>query len=117
MKPSFPEKNLSSGQLGKATSSIRVSRYFVFTDIELFSLIFCVALDIVEYAAAVLMLPVVGDLFDVVGILVSVVVFRWVGLVSLVELAPYADVFPSFIVTWVLWYFLKKHKTTPRFPH
>ena len=112
MNSAFPEKNLSSGQLGKAERSIRVPRYFIFTEIELLSLIFCVALDIVEYIAAVLMLPLAGDLFDVVGILGSVVLFRWVGLVTLVELAPYADAFPTFIVTWLLWYFLKKNKKT-----
>ena len=111
MKPAFSEKNLGFNRPRETGRSVRVSRYFVFTDIELFSLIFCVAMDIIEYVAAVLMMPVVGDLFDVVGILICVIVFRWVGLVTLVELAPYADVFPTFIVTWLLWYLLKKHKT------
>ena len=113
MKPVFSEKNLGFNQPRETGRNVRVSRYFVFTDIELFSLVFCVALDIVEYAAAVLMLPLVGDLFDVVGILGSVFLFRWVGLVSLVELAPHADVFPSFIVTWLLWYLLKKNRKNP----
>ena len=67
-------------------------------------------LDIIEYVAAVLTMPGVGDVFDVVGILVCVVMFRWVGLVSLVELAPRADVLPTFIITWLIWYWLKKQK-------
>jgi len=57
-------------------------------------------------------MPVVGDVFDVVGILVCFAMFRWIGLVSLVELVPGADVLPIFIITWLMWYFLKKQKIT-----
>ena len=94
----------------KKTRGPRVPQYFVFTEIELFSLIFCVILDVIEYAAVVLTMPVVGDVFDVVGILVCFAMFRWIGLVSLVELVPGADVLPIFIITWLMWYFLKKQK-------
>ena len=98
MNSAFSGKDLGSGQPRKTTRSVRVPQYFVFTDIELFSLILCVVLDVIEYAAAVLTMPVVGDLFDVVGILVCFVIFRWIGLVSLVELVPGADVLPTFII-------------------
>ncbi|TET24757.1 MAG: hypothetical protein E3J73_07630 [Candidatus Bathyarchaeum sp.] len=67
-------------------------------------------LDVIEYAAVVLTMPVVGDVFDVAGILVCLVIFRWIGLVSLVELVPGADILPIFIITWLMWYFLKKQK-------
>jgi hypothetical protein len=83
---------------------------FVFTKIEFVSLVFCIMLDVIEYAAAILMMPVVGDVFDVVGILFCFAIFRGVGLVSLVELVPGADVIPIFIITWLMWYFLKKQK-------
>ena len=110
MKSVFSGKDLSLGQPRKTTRSVRVHQYFVFTDTELFSLIFCVILDVIEYAAAVLTMPVVGDVFDVVGILVCFVMFRWIGLVSVVELVPGADVLPTFIITWLMWYLLKKQK-------
>ena len=102
------------GQPGKTTRGTGIPQYFVFTEIEIVSLVFCVILDVIEYAAAILTMPVVGDLFDVIGILFCFVIFRWVGLVSLVELVPGADVFPVFIITWLVWYFLKKQKITTR---
>ena len=91
-----------------------VHRYFVFTEIELFSLVICVFLDVIEYGAAVLMLPLIGDVFDLVGILVCVFMFNWIGLVSLTELLPGADILPIFIITWLLWYFLKKQDRAKR---
>ena len=94
----------------KTTMGTHIHRYFVFTEIELFSLIFCVILDVIEYAAVILTMPVVGDVFDVIGLLLCFVIFRWIGLVSLVELVPGADVLPIFIITWLMWYFLKKQK-------
>ncbi len=65
-------------------------------------------LDISEYVVAILLIPVVGDMLDVVGIIACFVMFRWVGLISFFELVPGADIFPIFIITWLIWYFLKK---------
>ena len=90
------------------------SEYFVFSELELFSLILCIVLDISEYVATVLILPVVGDLLDVVGIIACLAMFRWIGIVSLFELVPGADIFPIFIITWLVWYFLKKRKKRAR---
>jgi hypothetical protein len=84
--------------------------YFVFSEVELFSLILCIVLDISEYAAAILTMPVVGDMLDVAGIIACLVMFRWIGIVSLFELVPGADILPIFIITWLVWYFLKKQK-------
>ena len=67
-------------------------------------------LDISEYVAAVLLLPVVGDVLDLVGIIACLVMFRWIGIVYLFELVPGADILPIFIITWLLWYFVKKQK-------
>lgn len=111
MKSIFLGKGIGFGQPGKPTKGTSIPRYFVFTEIELFSLVFCVILDVIEYAAVILTMPVVGDVFDVIGILMCLGIFHWIGLVSLVELVPGADVLPIFIITWVLWYFLKKQKT------
>ena len=112
MKSIFSRKDLGFGKPKRTTRGVRVPQYFVFTEIELLSLIFCVMLDVIEYGAVVLTMPVVGDVFDVVGILVCFVMFRWIGLVSLVELVPGADVLPIFIITWLMWYFLRKQKIT-----
>ena len=86
------------------------SEYFVFSEVELFSLILCVVLDISEYIAAVLIMPVVGDMLDVAGIVACLVIFRWIGFMSLFELVPGADILPIFIITWLVWYFLRKQK-------
>ena len=87
------------------------SGYFVFTQVELFSLILCIVLDISEYMAVVLLMPVIGDMLDIVGIVICILMFRWVGFIGMLELVPGADVFPIFIITWLVWYFLKKNKT------
>ena len=86
------------------------SRYIVFTEDELLFLIICIVLDIIEYVVTILLLPMVGDFLDIVGIIACLVMFRWVGIISLLELIPGADIFPIFIITWLVWYFLKKKK-------
>ena len=85
-------------------------RYFIFTEGELISLIVCIILDISEYIAVILVLPVVGDMLDLAGIIVCLAMFRWVGLISLLELVPGADILPIFIITWLIGYLLKKRR-------
>ena len=87
-----------------------VPKYFIFTEEELLKLIVCLVLDISEYIAVILLMPVTGDLLDLVGIIASFVMFYWVGIISLVELVPGADVFPTFVIVWVIWYFIKTRK-------
>lgn len=113
MKSTFLPKNINFSHSIK-TISDHIPRYFVFTEIEIVSLGFCMIFDLIEYAAAILTLPLAGDLFDVVGILFCIVVFRSIGLLSFLELAPGADVFPIFIITWLVWYFLRKQKNITR---
>lgn len=67
-------------------------------------------LDISEYVAAVLLLPVVGDMLDVVGIIACLAMFRWTGIVSLFELVPSANILLILIIIWLVWYFLIKQK-------
>ena len=86
------------------------ARYIVFTEDELLFLIVCIILDIIEYVVAILLLPMVGDFLDIAGIIACFVMFRWVGVVSLVELIPGADIFPVFIITWLIWYCLRKSR-------
>ena len=100
------------GQTKKTTRTGRVPQYFVFTEIELLSLVICIILDIIEYSATVLTMPLIGDAFDIIGFLFCIFIFRWIGLASLMELLPGADVLPIFIITWLMWYLLKKQKIT-----
>jgi hypothetical protein len=83
-------------------------RYFIFTEIELLFLGVCILLDISEYIVAILLLPLFGDLLDLAGIVASFVMFRWIGLVSVIELIPGVDILPIFITTWIIWYITKK---------
>ena len=84
--------------------------YFVFSEVELFSLILCIVLDISEYMAAVLLMPVIGDMLDIAGIVACLLMFQWIGVITFFELVPGADILPIFIITWMVWYFLKKSK-------
>jgi hypothetical protein len=85
-------------------------RYFVFTEDELIFLIICVLLDVSEYVVVVLLVTIVGDILDIVGIIACLAMFRWVGIISLFELVPGADILPIFIITWLVWYFIKKRR-------
>ena len=85
-------------------------RYFVFAEDELLFLIVCIVLDVSEYIVTILLLPWVGDFLDIVGIIACLVMFRWFGIISLFELLPGADILPIFIITWLIWYLLKKRR-------
>jgi len=80
------------------------------TEGELLSLIVCVLLDISEYVIQILVMPVVGDFFDILGTIACLLMFRLVGIISLIEFIPGADIFPIFIITWMVWYYLKKRR-------
>ena len=85
-------------------------KYFFFREDEFLWLILCLVLDLSEYVSAVLTLPVAGDILDLVGLIACFVMFRWVAIISLLELVPGADIFPIFLITWLIWYALKKRK-------
>jgi hypothetical protein len=108
----FLKCNFNFTQSSESTISERIPQYFVFTEIEVLSLAVCIIMDVIEYAATVLTFPLIGDAFDVIGIVFCLLVFRWFGLVSLVELLPGADVLPVFIITWLIWYFSKKFSSS-----
>ena len=89
---------------------LRAPRYFLLTEGELLSLIVCILFDISEYVIKILVMPVVGDLFDILGTIACLLMFRLVGIISLLEFVPGADIFPIFIITWLVWYYLKKRR-------
>jgi hypothetical protein len=59
---------------------------------------------------AILLLPATGDFLDIVGIVACFAMFRVVGIFSILELLPGADILPIFIITWLIWYFVKRGK-------
>lgn len=92
----------------KSTNQKTYPRYVIFTDIELLFLSICILLDISEYMFAILLLPLFGDFLDLAGIFGSILMFQWIGVFSIIELIPGADILPIFIITWILWYITKK---------
>jgi len=82
--------------------------HIILTEEELIGLVLCVSLDVIEYILRILILPVVGDIMDVAGIVSCIYLFRWIGILTLLELVPGADILPIYIITWLIWYFTKK---------
>ena len=59
--------------------------YVMFKYNELFSLVICILLDVAEYALPILMTPILGDILDIIGIGVGLIMFGWIGLLALLE--------------------------------
>jgi len=89
-----------------------LSRYITLTEEELIGLVVCVALDVVEYILSILLLPLVGDIIDLGGITFSLYYFKWIGLLTLLEFVPGGDLLPLYIITWLVWYSLRKVEET-----
>ena len=70
---------------------------------EFIRLIICLTIDGVEYLVPILLTFFVGDLFDVVGLVTSLYMFRWIGLFSALELVPGLDLLPINVITWLIW--------------
>jgi len=77
---------------------------------ELGALLVCLTFDLVEYGFPMLMMPIGGDFFDVAGILFCAYFLGWIGLISIFELLPGIDIIPTFTLTWIAWYILKRRK-------
>jgi len=81
-----------------------MSRIFEYISYGEFTrLIVCLSIDAVEYVIPLLLTPLVGDIFDVVGLTSCLYMFRWIGLFAVLELVPGLDVLPINVLTWVLW--------------
>jgi len=91
-----------------------LSRHITLTEEELMGLVVCVALDVVEYILSILLLPLVGDIIDLGGIIFSLYYFKWIGLLTLLELVPGGDLLPLYIIAWLAWYSLRKLEETRR---
>ena len=83
-------------------------RYFSYR--ELINLIICIFLDVLDYVIPILRTPLIGDLFDILGLAIAVVLFGWLGLISLLEFVPALDILPMSTVNWLAWVYSKRSK-------
>jgi len=81
---------------------------------EILTLVLCVGLDVIEYVFPPLMMPVAGDLVDILGITVSVYFFSWIGAITFLELIPGLDSLPIFTAAWIIWYYTKRRHAMQR---
>jgi len=63
----------------------------------------CLTLDGVEYVIPILLTPFVGDIYDVVALVISLYLFGWFGLISALDLVPYLDILPVNTIAWLVW--------------
>ena len=78
----------------------------IMTYSEFVKLISCISLDVVEFVVPFLLQPIIGDLFDIIGVATCIYLFRWVGLFAVLELVPGLDFLPINVCTWIIWYML-----------
>jgi len=90
--------------------TIELPGYLILSFEELIPLLVCVAFDLTEYFAMFLLAPLIGDFLDIVGVGICLYLFGWTGLISLIELLPGFDIIPIFVITWILWFYLKKDR-------
>jgi len=83
-------------------------RYFSYG--ELINLIICIFLDVLDYVLPILRTPLIGDLFDILGLAIAVVLFGWLGLISLLEFVPSLDILPMSTVNWLAWVYSKRRR-------
>jgi len=77
---------------------------------EIINLIICIFLDIVDYIIPILRTPLIGDLLDVVGLMIAILLFGVLGLLSSLEFVPSLDIIPMSTVNWLVWIYLKRSK-------
>jgi hypothetical protein len=78
----------------------------VMTYSEFVKLVVCLSLDTVEYIVPFLLQPIIGDLLDIIGLVICLYFFRWFGLLAVLELVPGFDVLPIVTVAWFLWFII-----------
>ena len=77
---------------------------------ELINLIISIFLDVIDYVIPILRMPLIGDLIDIIGLMIAVLLFGWLGLISSLEFVPTFDILPMSTVNWVVWIYLKRSK-------
>ena len=64
----------------------------------------CLSLDLLEYLLPILMAPIFGDMVDLIGIVFTIIYFRFHGILPMIELIPGFDILPLYTITWITWY-------------
>ncbi len=77
---------------------------------EFMRLVISASIDAVEYVVPILSLPLIGDIFDIVGLATSLYLYGWTGLVAALELVPGLDLLPLNVLTWVVWIIIKRQR-------
>ena len=79
----------------------------IMTYSEFVKLVVCLSLDTVEYLVPFLLQPIIGDMLDIIGLVICLYFFRWLGLFAVLELVPGFDVLPINTLAWLLWFIIK----------
>jgi len=98
----------------RTREKFELPKYTILTLDEAIRLIICVVFDVAEYAFPILLTPIIGDILDIAGIGLGIALFGWLGLISIVEFLPLVDYFPVFILTWIVWYYMKRQEEKER---
>jgi len=80
------------------------------TEEEFVRLLISIFFDFVELAFPILLGPIIGDVLDLIGATVGFILFGWIGVINLLELIPFADYIPLFIISWIVWFYLKRKR-------
>lgn len=86
----------------------KVFRFFSYR--EILNLIICIFLDALDYVIPILLVPLIGDLFDILGLAIALILFGWLGLISVLEFVPSLDILPMSTVNWVIWIYTNRIK-------
>jgi hypothetical protein len=81
---------------------------------ELIRLIICLVIDGIEYFIPILLTPLVGDIYDIIGLATSFYMFGWIGLFSALDLIPGLDILPINTITWLIWLINKRSKASQK---
>ena len=84
---------------------MEVFRYLSYGEFK--RLLVCLCLDSVEYVFLFLM-PPLGEIFGVASLVISLLMFGWIGLISGLDMLPDADILPINTITWLVW-ILRNH--------
>ncbi len=68
------------------------------------------SIDVVEYVVPFLSLPLIGDVFDIVGVATSLYLYGWAGLVAALEFVPGLDLLPLNLLAWLVWFVIKRQR-------
>ncbi len=75
---------------------------------EFVRLVISLSIDIIEYIIPILLLPVIGTLYAIVGFSTSMYLYGWIGLIAALDLVPGLYILPMNTVTWVVWLIIKR---------